>query len=387
LPDESNLENHKKKYVIYGAGIAMLVLALAALAPAIKTHLQALAVLKQASGEHVPWIVGEAASHPVTITETKIITPSGTLHARLYTPVDRPNAPGLVLLHGVHYLGMDEPRLMVFAQALASCGLRVLTPELPGIKEYRVDEASIRAIGESAQWFTQQTGKPVGVMGLSFSGGLALVAAGRPQYAPSIKFVFAVGSQDSMARVAKYYRTGKEIRPDGTTQVLPAHEYGPLVLEYEHLEDFVPAADVAAIRTVLQSHLYEDPRAEASAMAQLTPQQKTEALDLMNPHSERTLLLLEQSANKHAAEMQGLSPQNKLKTLSIPVFLLHGEADNIIPSAETLWMASELRPDVLQAVLLSPVLSHLDVNGKGPGAMDEWRLVHFLAGVVRMAEK
>ncbi len=129
---------------------------------------------------------------------------------------------------------------MSFARAMASCGIRVLTPELPDIKDYHVDSTSIRTIGESTQWFAQKTGGPVGVMGLSFSGGLALVAAADPLYHKDFKFVFAVGSQDSMGRVAQYYRTGEDARPNGTTELLPAHEYGPLVLEYEYVEDFVP---------------------------------------------------------------------------------------------------------------------------------------------------
>ena len=88
----------------------------------------------------------------------------------------------MVIFHGVHHLGIDEPRLMGFAAAMASCGIRVLTPELPGIKDYHVSEDSVRTIGESVKWFAAQTGGPVGVMGLSFAGGLALVAAEDPQY-------------------------------------------------------------------------------------------------------------------------------------------------------------------------------------------------------------
>ena len=83
----------------------------------------------------------------------------------------------MVIFHGVHHLGIDEPRLVAFAAAMASCGIRVLTPELPDIKDYRVSEASVTTIGGSVKWFAAATGGPVGVMGLSFSGGLALVAA------------------------------------------------------------------------------------------------------------------------------------------------------------------------------------------------------------------
>jgi hypothetical protein len=49
-------------------------------------------------------------------------------------------------------------------------------------------------------------------------------------------------------------------------------------------------------------------------------------------------------------------------------------------------MANELQPDDLKAVLVSPVLSHLDLNGPKPGAMDQWRLINFFARMIRAAE-
>jgi hypothetical protein len=68
------------------------------------------------------------------------------------------------------------------------------------------------------------------------------------------------------------------------------------------------------------------------------------------------------------------------------VYLLHGEGDNIIPAAETLWIASKLPRSTLKAVLVSPVLSHLDIEAAGPSAWDEWRLVHFFALIMHAAE-
>src|ERR1700679_1591526 len=179
-------------------------------------------------------------------------------------------------------------------------------------------------------------------MGLSFSGGRALVAAADPQYRPDFKFVLAVGSQDSMERVATYYSTGRDVRPNGTIEQLPPHEYGPLVLEYEHLEDFVPAQDEDAIRPVLRQHLYEDKIAEAVAEEELNSRQKAEAAQLMDPNSARTKAMLAASTKRHLQQMDALSPHGFLRTMTTPVYLLHGRADNIIPSAETTWMAEEL---------------------------------------------
>ncbi|CAN5564069.1 hypothetical protein BH10ACI4_BH10ACI4_14090 [soil metagenome] len=367
--------------------IASVLILTAAAWPFTRAHLQALVILKLASGQPVPWLLAKTIAEPVTTEEIQLPGENGTIRARLYHPTGKANAPGLIVLHGVHHLGMDEPRLMGFAAAMASCGLQVLTPELPGIRDYHVDRSSVRVIGESAKWFAQKTGTPAGVMGLSFSGGLALVAASDPLYRPDFKFVFAVGAQDAMDHVAQFYLTGAETRPDGTIEHLRAHEYGALVLEYEHLEDFVPAADVEAIRPVLRQHLYEDKAAEILATKSLNDRQRLEAAALMDSNAPATLAKLAAANTLHIAEMEGLSPHGRLKTLTTPVFLLHGQADNIIPAAETLWMASELSRQSLQAVLVSPVLSHLDLDGAQPDVIDTWRLVHFFALVMNAAGK
>ncbi len=366
------------------AGVAVLC---AAAWPFVLAHLQATAVLKLVSQQPVPWIVGEAVAEPISTEDIQIPTPVGSVRGRLYLPVNKPDAPAMIVLHGIHYLGIDEPRLESFASALASCGIRVLTPELPDIKDYQVSTASIRVIGESTKWFANKTGGPVGVMGLSFSGGLALLAAADPVYRPDFKFVFAVGSQDAMGHVAQYYLTGAEQRPDGTTERLTPHEYGALVLEYEHFDEFVPHTDVEPIRKVLREHLYEDKAAEAADLATLTPQQAAEAKQLMDSNAPATRGLLAKANAKHIADMAGLSPAGKLATLTTPVYLLHGEADNIIPAAETLWMASELPGSTLKAVLVSPVLSHLDLDGAAPNGLDQWRLIHFMALVMHAAEQ
>jgi pimeloyl-ACP methyl ester carboxylesterase len=381
----------KTFWALLAAGIVVFC---AAAWPFARAHLQAVAVLDEVGGQPLPWVVRQVTV-PVTTQDFSFPAESSTgpqmVRARVYfpkawLPQGRPNAPAMVVFHGVHHLGIDEPRLMGFAAAMASCGIRVLTPELPDIKDYHVSADSVQTIGESAKWYAGQTGGPVGVMGLSFSGGLALVAASDPLYQADFKFVFAVGSQDSMDRVTQYYRTGEDERPDGTTEVLPAHEYGPLVLEYEYVEDFVPAQDVGAVRAVLRAHLYEDRKAEAEASLGLNEAQKLEALELMDATSPATRAKIAAVIARHTSELAGLSPRGRLETLRTPVYLLHGEADNIIPSAETLWMASELPREDLKAMLVSPVLSHIDLDQAKPGAMDEWRLVHFFGLIMEAAE-
>jgi dienelactone hydrolase len=368
------------------AAVGIAALGIAAV-PFARAHLQAIAVLDQVAGQPVPGAIAKLATEPVltqdlTFPIEAISGQRQQIRARLYLPAGKPGAPTLIVFHGVHHLGVDEPRLVSFARAMAGCGIRVLTPELPGIKDYHVNLDSVHAIGESAKWFATQTGTRPGVLGLSFSGGLALVAASDPQYHPYFKFVFAVGSQYAMDNVAAYYTSGRDPRPDGSVEVLPAHEYGPLVLEYEHLEDFVPAADLPPIRAVLRARLYEDKAAEAQASLVLNPRQKFETLELVDTTLPSTRARIDAMIVRHAADLPAVSPRNRLRTLVTPVYLLHGEADNIIPSAETLWIASELPADDLKSVLVSPILSHIDITGPNPTPLDQYRLIHLFALVL-----
>ena len=372
----------------YAVAVLLCMAAFTAFAwPVVTTHLQALAVLDQVANKPIAapirWLIAE----PVATSELTLELPSGTIRARLYTPRYHPHAPAVLILHGVHYLGIDEPRLVAFASAISSCGLRVLTPELPDIKDYHIGANSIASIGEASGWLAHQNGgQPVGVIGLSFSGSLSLLAAGRPRFSPSIKFVFAIGSEDQMSRVANYYITGEDIRPDGTEEMLPPHEYGALVLEYAHLEELIPRSDLAAVRTGLRDHLYEDVPAERAALATLTSSQAAEAKQLMDTTSPITRRRLAEIDAVEAASMDAVSPHSHLAQLRTPVYLLHGEGDNIIPAAETEWLEADVPRNALQAALISPVLSHLDLDGEGPSVADQLRLVHLFALVLHASQ-
>ena len=134
----------------------------------------------------------------------------------------------------MHHLGVEEPRLVRFARAVSASGIEVLTPQLDGLADYRVDGASIALIGDSARKLSSDSGQKVGVLGLSFAGGLSLLAAADEHYAPFIQFVVSVGSHDDLERVSDFLITNTIVRPDGSTLQMAAHEYGPLVLIYSH---------------------------------------------------------------------------------------------------------------------------------------------------------
>jgi pimeloyl-ACP methyl ester carboxylesterase len=75
-------------------------------------------------------------------------------------------------------------------------------------------------------------------------------------------------------------------------------------------------------------------------------------------------------------ELDAASPHFYLARLHLPVLLLHGSADNVVPPTETLWLERDLPPGVLRAALISPAIGHVEVGGAG--ITDKLRLIHWM---------
>jgi dienelactone hydrolase len=295
------------------------------------------------------------------------------------------DAPGILLVHGVHHLGVDEPRLVRFARALAESGILVMTPEIRELADYHVDPRSIATIGEAARRLRERAARPVGVIGMSFAGGLALLAAADARFAPDIKFVVAVGAHDDLGRVSRFFATGSIARPDGTLLTMRAHDYGPMVLVYSHVDDFFAEGDVPFARSALRAWLWEDRDGARAHAASMSPEGRARMDLLFGGHVDALAAALLDVIARRGTEMGPVSPRGRLGSIHVPVYLLHGAGDSVIPSTETLWLAREVPPAELRDVLVSPALVHVELDGD-PTLADRWSLVHFMADVLEEAQ-
>jgi hypothetical protein len=347
-------------------------------------HLRAMSLLLRFSDSHARGLSARFANYPFKEEDGYVLTPHGTVRYRTYTPQDIQNPAGVVLLHGVHHLGIEDPRMWALARALAGAGVLVMTPELQDLADYRVTARTIDVIGDSAVALSTRMRRRVGVLGLSFAGGLALLAANRKEFGDSIGFVVAIGAHDDMGRVARFFAANVIAKPDGVEMPFQAHEYGALVLAYSHLEDFFSVADVPIARESLRQWLWEQPDAMRTAAA-LSPAGKKE-LDLLLHHREQMREPLLREITLHKDEMDAVSPHGHLAQVHTEVFLLHGAGDTIIPSSETLWLAKDVPAAELKASLVSPALVHVDMGDKVTW-QQQWQLVDFLAQVLDAAGK
>jgi dienelactone hydrolase len=310
---------------------------------------------------------------------------SEDIPARLYTPANAPNAPGVVLVHGVHHVGIDEPRLERFARAVAGAGVVVMTPAVTELSDYKVAPRSIDTVGAAVEHLRGRLGtERVGLMGMSFGGGISLLTAADARWVDRVSFVVAVGAHDDLERVSRFFVEDEIREPAGDLKHLKAHGYGVMVLVYSHVEDFFPAEDVPAARDALRYWLWEKRDDARKSAALLSPPSKAKIDGLFDTGASTMKSELLAEIASHTDEMKRVSPHGHLQSLRANVYLLHGEGDTVIPSTETLWLAQDVPRARLRSALVSPAIEHVEL--RSPSATDKWALVHFMGQVLGEAE-
>lgn len=330
---------------------------------------------------------------------TTIPTRHGAIPARLYRPEGRIRRAA-VLTPGVHAMGIDEPRLRGLAGELAASGVAILTIALPDLVRYRFTAASVDQIEDAAMWLAAQPELApdgiVGVMGISFAGGLSVVAAGRPAVRDKIAFVFSFGGHGDLARVLRYLCTGLEPpAPDAPAGALPRfrapHDYGVAVILLGLADRLVPADQVAPLTRGLETFLTASQLTLVDMTQATATFKQSQAIAATLPEPSRRLMRYVNERNTKALGAELLPVLDRIgaeeyppalsaehsPVPSAPVYLLHGTDDTVIPAVETRLLARYLAVHgATSHPLLSGLITHAEVD-KGAAAAETLALVRF----------
>lgn len=325
---------------------------------------------------------------PVHTRELSIPTTRGPMRARVYEP-EGPHRRTALLTSGLHASGIDEPRLVHLAQQLAASHVLVVTPDIPELARFDISPAITDAIEQAGVWLADESGfasdHKVALMGISFSGGLSIVAAGRPSLANRVAYVFSLGGHDDLPRVLRYLCTGRELRPmpkvhlaadsrETDTFVLSPHDYGVAVILLEIADRVVPPPQVERLRAGVRQYLWASALdggvdkarapAEFDAVRRYGRTLPEPSATLMRYVLDRDVVhlgsrLLPLIGSHGAASSLSVSKSPKP---SAPVFLLHGLGDNVVPAVESEYLAEDLRGDAPVRLLLSGLISHAEAD-------------------------
>jgi dienelactone hydrolase len=357
-----------------------------------RDYARAASLVVEAAGiDGWPGTVADWQADTVATQPLKVPSRHGELAARVYTPQGT-RRRALLMFPGVHAGGIDEARLVGFAEDLASYGHTVVTIELPDLKRYTIAARASDMIEDAVRWASSRADLApdgrVGLVGISFAGGLAVVAAGRPAVRNRVAFALSLGGHSNLPRTLRYLCTGRQ--PDGT--IRKPHDYGVVIILLGAADRLVPAEQVEPLRHGIlkfleASHvdLVDKTRAkvlfqQARDLAVTLPEPARTLLGLVN---DRNVAVLGPKLLPHVETISddpALSP-DRAAPPAAPVFLLHGADDNVIPAVESVRLAEYLRPHTQVEALLTPLITHAEVD-RPSDVVAIWRLVSFWADVL-----
>jgi dienelactone hydrolase len=294
---------------------------------------------------------------------------------------------------GVHRDGIDESRLVGLAEDLAATGYNVMTVAAPDLQKFKITPEVTDVIEDAIRWTSEQpqfrTDGKIGVLGISFTGGLSIVAAGRASVRDRVAFVMSFGGHGDLPRTLRYLCTGE--MPGGG--VRPPHDYGIAIILLGVADQMVPPEQVRPLNESILAFLHAShvdmwDKAEAQrefARARTLAESLDEpARTLMNYVNTRDVARLGPLLLPHVGELgaaAALSP-SKEATPPFPVYLLHGTDDNVIPAAESALLAETLRSRGVKVwQLATPLITHAEVD-RSAAARAIWDLVAFWADLL-----
>ncbi|HXH23935.1 MAG TPA: hypothetical protein VNI78_01725, partial [Vicinamibacterales bacterium] len=341
--------------------------------------------------------LAEWQAHDITVEQPHTVpTRHGPVEAQLYRP-EGGMARAVLLVPGIHSMGIREPRLTGLAADLAATGVTVMTMALPDLMQYQITARSSDVIEDAVAWMAERRelapdGR-VGMIGISFAGGLAIVAAGRPSIRDKVAFVVSFGGHGDLQRTMRYLASGRTPEVPGL-RTHPPHDYGVAVILYAGADRVVPKEQVAALREGIATFLYASQLTlvdmnqanatfqKAREMAKTLPEPSATLLEYVNDRNVKALgpILL-----PHIEAENGdpaASPEHAPSPPSAPVYLIHGDDDTVIPAAESVLLAEHLRMRGAEVhLLLSGLITHAEVD-RSAAAAETWRLVRFWAQVL-----
>src|SRR6266516_796774 len=273
--------------------------------------------------------------------------------ASLDLPARGNRLPGIVIVVGAAPLGRHDPQVVQLARALVRAGRAVLVPDL-ALRASALSSANLQQI---AATFDALAALPrvdpgrIGLLGVSWGGALAVVAASTAPLAAKVAFVATFGAFYDLADLAGAVVTGASVY------------HGQIVRWHT-----VPEAQ-ALVRSALLSRLTPG-QASAVQAALADPR----ALPTLPPSIQRV--------------RQAFSPAFYVQGLRAPLLALHSTDDPAAPWTESALLVVAARAHDRGGAWLTlvHVFSHVTQNGSlvAPSALlDDWRLVRYVAGLLQ----
>lgn len=315
--------------------------------------------------------------------------------------------PSWVVLHGVTRPGRHHPMLVRFVRSLAGTGSNVIIPEIPEWRELLLapDEAArtIRAAVLQVGSMKEALPDRVGIMGFSLGVPQVLLAATDRALNPHLSGIAGFGGYGDLDRTMRFLFRGDH-EWDGKDYHLDPDPYGRWIVVGNYLTmipGFQEAGDVAgALLTLakkagdLQVGAWESCYDEVKKQLQskVHPARRELFRAFAPPSGEYPPDDISNEMAPALAEAARMATPNSqplsfLDRISVPVRLVHGRGDRLIPFSESLRLAEAFPAGTDVRVYLTGLFSHSQVDnspGAGGGPEEQLNFLRMLSDLLSL---
>lgn len=300
------------------------------------------------------------------VERQEVVLPGGR-PADLY----RPPAPraAVVVVPGAAEAGRRDARLVAFAGDLARADFLVMVPQLAAAAPLQVSAADADAVAEAVTWLAETAAPRVGLVGISYAAGPAVLAALRPEVADHVAFIAAIGGYHDITAAITYmitgaYRAGPQ-EPWRSGPADPRAKWRFLAANAERA-----APEDAGLLHAIAARRLADPTA---AVDDLTPALGAEGRSvwalLSAPDPAQVPALIAGLPPPLRADIAALDLSARdLTPLTAEVLLIHGRDDPLVPHTESLALAHRLGPAQAQVTVVDG-LFHVELRDLDAAAM------------------
>jgi len=329
-----------------GSGYALVVLGGLSLLPPVQARAKAIAVLVDALGGDFP----RPFAADVSRREVQI----GGVMGDLYDPGGP--APAIILVPGAAVEGRADDRVVRAARALARARRVVFVPQLE-LFERRFEPVDVDRLvaATEAMLDDERVDGGVSMLGFSYGGSFALLAAADPRISANIEQIATFGAYFDMRGVVQALTTGVSL-VDGRRFPWEPHPDAARIVRQQATRA-VPESQRDLLRRALDVEIDR---------SDLPPQARAVLDVLENRDPRRTFELVEQLPSETRDLLERFSPATVAGRIETPVLALHSTDDPAVPYGEAVRLAGAMPGARLLTV---SVFKHVDFKS---GSLSDW---------------
>lgn len=348
-----------------------------------------------------PWASTRAMPSGVTRESVEFPGPKGTQRVLIVRPRGRSAQGRLFVLHGLHFLGPEDPRMMRFLSILANARIEVFAPFIPSAMSLRLDEIGLDESAAAFEFVTSRNpGPPLSVFTISFGAILGLHLATNPRFAGRHGDLMLFGAYSDWLQALRFSLSERDL----SAEPVPPDPLNQPAL-YLNLVDNMKAApaDTRPLMDAWRRYIegtWGDPLMKQGAQHEPVA---AEIASTLSPE-ERQLFLrgcglapgsfdeVESALIDAKERLSWLDPEPALRRLRCALHIVHGADDDVIPvshAGELVAMAGQCAE---VHAWVTGLYGHSEGAGlgglvhRGPGALRELQtMLGLLRAIARLS--